>query len=229
LIIYIYHRRALVSNLYEAGQATDPDMAVCMAQMAKHLESIMLVGDHMQLHPVVPSAKHNEMAEQMKTSVFKRFVAIRNYDLTLLQEGHRMGSIFTEFPSAHFYDGKLISNTTCEAPHQIQADVRAWWDSVRGPDTELSGAELPMLMVFPLDGPQAPSIPYEGTTSYCNMAEANAIKNVVTNMLATGKFAKSSFLILSPYTGQVKVLKQMLPTGVQSWCVESGDHSTVSR
>ncbi|XP_075702433.1 3'-5' exoribonuclease HELZ2 [Rhinoderma darwinii] len=87
----------------ECGMCTEPETLVPIVSY-KNAQSIVLIGDHRQLRPVVK----NDLCRTLKVdhSLFERY----QERALLLNIQYRMHSDICEFPSNEFYDGRLLTS-----------------------------------------------------------------------------------------------------------------------
>ena len=87
----------------EATQATEPEI---LLPILKGPKQVILIGDHMQLGPVVLS-KEAAMGG-LNRSLFERMVKLGLRPVRL-EVQYRMHPALSQFPSESYYDGKLIN------------------------------------------------------------------------------------------------------------------------
>ncbi|XP_077109129.1 3'-5' exoribonuclease HELZ2 [Ranitomeya variabilis] len=89
----------------ESAMCTEPETLVPIVSH-KNAQSIVLIGDHRQLRPVIK----NEVCRTLKMdrSLFERY----QERALLLDTQYRMHSDICEFPSNQFYDGRLRTSTS---------------------------------------------------------------------------------------------------------------------
>ncbi|XP_056018047.1 helicase with zinc finger domain 2-like isoform X3 [Ostrea edulis] len=88
----------------EAGMCTEPEsLAAIIATKAKQ---VVLIGDHMQLQPVLKSKYAAELG--LEKSLFERYSNRAN----MLRIQYRMHPGICEFPSNQFYEGKLRTESS---------------------------------------------------------------------------------------------------------------------
>ncbi|RHZ06101.1 hypothetical protein DYB26_014956, partial [Aphanomyces astaci] len=89
----------------EATQATEPECLIPIVQGAKH---VVMVGDHMQLGPVVMNKKAAKAG--LNQSLFDRLIRLQHRPFRLRVQ-YRMHPCLSEFPSNMFYEG--TTRPTC--------------------------------------------------------------------------------------------------------------------
>lgn len=87
----------------EATQATEPEV---LLPMLKGPRQVILIGDHMQLGPVVLSKEAAQSG--MNRSLFERMVKLGLRPVRL-EVQYRMHPALSQFPSESYYDGKLMN------------------------------------------------------------------------------------------------------------------------
>jgi hypothetical protein len=191
--------------LDEAATATDADLLVPAMGFAKSLRGVWLVGDHKQLGATVTSKGVNEFAHQLLLSTFQRLAEGDIVEKTRLNLCYRCSTEFTELSSIECYDGDYKSHPSTETLKPIVGHMREWWTNVANGD-----GELPVCSAIDLSGPRAAAERLEGTTTWQNPSEANAIANLVESILWAGKVKPHEIVILTPYSGQKKLILSLL-------------------
>ncbi|CAK4078756.1 unnamed protein product [Aphanomyces euteiches] len=163
----------------EATQATEPECLIPIVQGAKH---VVMVGDHMQLGPVVMNKKAAKAG--LNQSLFDRLIRLQHRPFRLRVQ-YRMHPCLSEFPSNMFYEGELQNgvSTSDRILKQVQ---------------------------FPWPNPQKPTFFYiclgteeisSSGTSYLNRTEASNCEKCVTYFLKAGVLP-SQIGVITPYEGQ---------------------------
>ena len=187
--------RAVV--LDEATQATEPSLLVPLVRGA---ECVVLAGDPRQLPPTVttPAAK----AAGLDQTLFER---LQRAGLVthLLDTQYRMHPTLAAFPSDRFYGGALKSWVTPEDAAPPPAGFP--WPAPSIP--------LALVETDPFHHPESwgrsDSGPSQGGAgSVANPGEAVLAVRAAAALLASG--GVKSVAILTPYTGQVRALRQLL-------------------
>jgi len=171
----------------EASQATEPSSLVPIVRGARQL---VLVGDHHQLPPTVLDSHAEE--EGLGRSLFARLIEA-GHTPHLLDEQYRMHPAISEFPSKRFYEGKIKNG--------IQADDRPPATGFLWPDWD-----NPVAFV-PVRGEESAAGDGE---SKANRDEAALAVEIVRNIFAGGEIKPKDLGIISPYNGQVRMLRDML-------------------
>lgn len=172
----------------EATQATEPSSIV---PLVKRCEQLVLLGDHFQLPPTVTSSRAAEGG--LSTSLFQRLVTL-GVEPLLLDTQYRMHPGISHFPSKTFYNGRLkdgIDSSAREHPKGFP------WPN----------KEIPVAFVN-VEGNEETS-PFAGSSKQ-NRQEAEVVLRIVEDFLTKGKLSPKQIGIISPYNGQVKILKDSL-------------------
>lgn len=182
--------------LDEATQAPDPIALVALARASR----AVLAGDPCQLPPTVidPHAARDGLA----VTLFERLAAARPETRRMLVVQHRMHEALMAFPSASFYEGKLVAHPSVAAHrledlpgvaadpgragpwHFLDASGRGW--------SEERGADDP---------------------STRNPGQAERVASEARRVLARGLPA-ADLAIITPYEAQARLLRQLLPVEV---------------
>jgi len=172
----------------EATQAVEPEILIPIMHGSKQ---VCLVGDHMQLGPVVTCPKCVEAG--LQNSIVQRLVQLGLRPQRLLTQ-YRMHPVLSEFPSNTFYDGLLTNGISADKrtpPHPIFTWPRhgvplCFYNNVNN-EEEISNSG----------------------TSYINTFEATIVSQIVTQMCNAG-VDPSQIGIISPYSGQKFYLQNFL-------------------
>ena len=97
----------------EATQATEPEI---LLPMLKGPRQVILIGDHMQLGPVVLSKEAAQGG--MNRSLFERMVKLGLRPVRL-EVQYRMHPALSQFPSESYYDGKLMNGVAQNDRHFV--------------------------------------------------------------------------------------------------------------
>ncbi|OQR92004.1 hypothetical protein ACHHYP_04143 [Achlya hypogyna] len=163
----------------EATQATEPECLIPIVQGAKH---VVMVGDHMQLGPVVMNKKAAKAG--LNQSLFDRLLRLQHRPFRLRVQ-YRMHPCLSEFPSNMFYEGELQNGVS-------------------------TSDRILRHVAFPWPNPQKPTFFYislgaeeisSSGTSYLNRTEASHCEKCVTHFLKAG-VQPSQIGVITPYEGQ---------------------------
>eukprot|EP00520_Triparma_pacifica_P017561 CAMPEP_0118669890 /NCGR_PEP_ID=MMETSP0785-20121206/21150_1 /TAXON_ID=91992 /ORGANISM="Bolidomonas pacifica, Strain CCMP 1866" /LENGTH=1092 /DNA_ID=CAMNT_0006564619 /DNA_START=185 /DNA_END=3460 /DNA_ORIENTATION=- len=163
----------------EATQAVEAEALIPVTLGCKQL---VLVGDHLQLPPVVMCKQAAKAG--LTQSLFERLVltGVRPHRLTVQ---YRMHPALADFPSNMFYEGSL-ANGVSEADRTKKGDSFPW------------PASKPMIFFNCPSGIEEISA---SGTSYLNRTEASHIEKVVT-CLMKGGVKGEDIGVITPYDGQ---------------------------
>ena len=176
-------RRFPVVLMDEATQASEPSALVPITRGCRQL---VLVGDHKQLPPTVIS----DAAQQcgLGQSLFERLTEC-GLETHMLTTQYRMHPTIREYPSARFYDDRLDDG--CTPADRPPAAGFLWpdWDH-------------PVAFV-PIEGSEL--VDDEGG-SKSNLDEAAKVISIVNTLLSAGDLSPSDIGVITPYSGQVRLL-----------------------
>lgn len=210
----------------EATQASEPDVLIPLSITINNgiQAQLVLVGDQHQLPPTVLSRKQGKIVRMgLETSLFLRLWR-NGIDTQLLNVQYRMHPQISKFPSVHFYFKRLLNGIgAAERPlPKIFEKEKA------------NSILLKSRTVF-LHVPQGreETDPKSKDTvspghSYCNRAEADVILRLLDDLLGYGDtqletmqaFSPSDIGLISPYAGQVRLLKELLAKKGQHESIE---------
>tara|TARA_B100000683_G_scaffold153700_1_gene148540 strand:+ start:267 stop:2195 length:1929 start_codon:yes stop_codon:yes gene_type:complete len=184
----------------EATQATEP---ASLVPLVKGSRQIVLVGDHRQLPPTVIS--HRAEKGGLDRSLFERLVEMGIAPIMLTTQ-YRMHPSISDFPNKRFYDGKLEDGV------------------------DKSDREAPAGMLWPdWDAPVA-FLPVEGEellspdgASKENSVEASWVVKILMGLIEEGGLEFSDIGIVTPYAGQVRAIRDMIPESMQDVEVRTVD------
>ena len=170
--------------LDEATQASEPE---CLIAVSKGAKQVVMIGDHLQLGPVVMCKK--AAAAGLSRSLFERLILLGHQPVRL-QVQYRMHPALSEWPSNTFYDGYLQNGVTA-----LQREDQS---SFPWPD--------PSLPTFFYASMGQEEISSSGT-SYLNRTEAANVEKIVTTLLKGG-ITPEQIGVITPYEGQRSHLVQ---------------------
>ncbi|XP_067856669.1 3'-5' exoribonuclease HELZ2 [Heptranchias perlo] len=178
----------------ESAMCTEPELLIPIVAH-KHADQVVLLGDHMQLRPIVS----NEFCRRlgMETSLFERYVQ----QALMLDVQYRMHKEICQFPSEKFYKGKLkTDDRIARRPPSIFCHRRKKnCPIIFG---HLVGSEI-SLMVSTEEGNE---------NSRANKLEAERTVNIVKQLIL-GKIKPEDIAILTPYNAQVMEISKLLKAG----------------
>jgi len=187
----------------EATQATEPSALIPLIKARR----AVLAGDHKQLPPTVLSREAERGG--LGVSLFERMISLHPEASALLDTQYRMHPKIMEFPAKAFYEGKLRSAEGLEK--MGLSDLLAF------------PAEDPALddrpVVFLDTSGRSPERTRRGSPSKENPGEAEMVRGLVKELLGLG-LDPSQVGVIAPYEDQVKLLREILPEGVEARTVD---------
>ncbi len=184
----------------EATQASEPSSLVPIVKGARQL---ILVGDHRQLPPTVIS--QNAEDGGLKIPLFERLID-NGIPSHMLTTQYRMHSTIREFPSARFYDNRLEDG--CNDSERPPAAGFLW------PDWNKPVAFVPV---------HGSEIQDPTSSSKSNMDEAAMVVQIVNDLLAAGDLSPEDVGVISPYSGQVRLIRRLFDEAVEGLEIKSVD------
>jgi hypothetical protein len=179
-------RRFPLVLIDEATQATETASLIPLTKGARH---VVLVGDHHQLPPTVISRRAEEAG--YARSLFERLIAL-GAPSTMLTTQYRMHPVIREWPSERFYEGRLEDGVSAEERVAPAGFVWPDWDA-------------PVAFV-PVEGSEDSS---PDGASKQNMDEAGLAVRIVDMLLSGGDLTPSDIGVVTPYSGQVRLLNDL--------------------
>ncbi len=176
----------------EATQVTEPTSLIPLMYGCQQLT---LIGDPEQLAPSV-SIKHNSPLEltELSITIFHRLQKLPSFDSVFLNEQHRMHPKLVEFPSTHFYGGKLVTaNSRHEQKSIFQENV---------PFIDISN---PHVFI------NCHQSEIRSGTSHSNLIEAQLVITVIKRLIDS-KISSQQVVVLTPYSGQLKCIQNECQT-----------------
>ncbi|KAI3430973.1 hypothetical protein D9Q98_009377 [Chlorella vulgaris] len=189
----------------EASQATEP---ASLVPLLKGAECVVMAGDQRQLPPTVISQRAVEEC-QLDVPLFSRLIdgGVRTL---LLDEQYRMHPAIAAFPSQQFYGGLVRSGITEQHRPPIQGIP---WPNPSCPVhfVNVDGFEERSSSRSGQRGPGKSSSERSGASggaSFSNFEEAEIAMRVMAFMARDPSV--ESIALLSPYSGQVRLLNSQL-------------------
>lgn len=168
----------------ESTQAIEPD---CLLPFELNSGHVALLGDHMQLGPIVKSSKLKEST--FAKSLFERLVD-NGFKPFLLGIQYRMHPKLYELPNSLFYDNSVESSVTAE---QRTQNVSFCWPA----------SDYPM-MLWHCDQEETIDI-----DTYYNIREARRCKVLIDMLLESGVSA-TQIAVITPYAGQRSYIRNVV-------------------
>lgn len=194
------NRRFPIVLIDEATQATEPSALV---PIVKGTRQLILVGDHRQLPPTVTSQRAEEGG--LDISLFERLLS-NGLPAHMLTTQYRMHPTIREFPSSRFYDNRLEDG--CTSADRPPAAGFLW------PDWDKPVAFVPV---------HGAEMEEESGSSRSNMDEAAVVIKIVNDLLVPGDLTPEDIGVISPYSGQVRLIQGMLDGQIDGLEVKSID------
>jgi len=194
------NRRFPIVLIDEATQATEPSALV---PIVKGTRQLILVGDHRQLPPTVTSQRAEEGG--LDISLFERLLS-NGLPAHMLTTQYRMHPTIREFPSSRFYENRLEDG--CTSADRPPAAGFLW------PDWDKPVAFVPV---------HGAEMEEESGSSRSNMDEAAVVIKIVNDLLAPGDLTPEDIGVISPYSGQVRLIQGMLDGQIDGLEVKSID------
>lgn len=191
----------------EAAQALE---SACWIPALKASQKLILAGDHCQLPPTIRS---NDPAVQrgLSRTMFERVLELYGNQpqrvSRMLCVQYRMNEMIANWASQAMYDGKL---TTHEGVRQrlISDLVEYRDDAEQQEDIDIAMiTETPLLLIDTAGCELHESVNAAG--SKFNTGEANLVAQHVRSILRLG-VQQSQLAVISPYNGQVEILRSLL-------------------
>ena len=184
----------------EATQATEPATLVPIVRGARQ---VVLIGDHRQLPPTVISRRAEEGG--LSRSLFER-ISEMGISPFLLNTQYRMHPSISSFPNSQFYNGLLEDGVDVEERETPPGILWPDWNSP--------------LSFLPVDGDEVLS---PDGASKENPAEASWVVKILMDFVEKGNLQISDIGIVTPYSGQVRAIRDMIPENLQSVEVRTVD------
>ena len=194
------HRKFSIVLIDEATQATEPSALVPIVKGARQL---ILVGDHRQLPPTVTSQRAEEGG--LDIPLFERLLS-NGLPAHMLTTQYRMHPTIREFPSARFYENRLEDGCSSSDRPPVAGFLWPDWDK-------------PVAFV-PVHGAE---IEEEVGSSRSNMDEAATVIQIVNDLLSPGDLSPEDIGVISPYAGQVRLIRTMIDGEIEGLEVKSVD------
>jgi len=183
-----------VAVIDEGSQQVEPSTLIPITKV----DRFYIAGDHKQLPPTVVSEK----AKELENTLFERLIKNHPELSTMLEVQYRMNEKIMEFPNKMFYDGKLIAGESVK--NHLLKDF-----NLKKPEkyVEVLNPEKPLGFIDTCET-NAYEFQPSGSTSYENYREAVLVVEVVSELLKMG-LNKKDIGVITPYSAQVKLIKQL--------------------
>jgi len=186
-----------VTIIDECSQAKEASCWIVVPKAPK----LILAGDHMQLPPVIHNVHNNEVQEQLSISLMQRLLKQKKTKKTSrkLRTQYRMNELIMKWPSAVFYQNKLIAhhsvaNNTLKDTRSVKCN--SWTEPV-------------LILIDTKDH----SVKYESpkNKSFFNKLEVHEVHSHILKLTESG-VKPSQIGVISPYAAQIEVLCAQLGT-----------------
>ena len=208
----------------EAAQALE---AACWIAIPK-ANRFILAGDHRQLPPTIKCPE--AIAGGLDRTLMQAIVENQPKSVTLLRRQYRMCDAIMQFPNREFYDGLLESDPSVKYRGILDWDTAIEWiesdftpTSSKGRSSNAAGGQDDHSIDSDLQASRNAYPPLLGgggevggySESYSNPLEAELTVNVLKQYFEKiGKdrilFEKIDVGLISPYRGQVRLLRQLI-------------------
>jgi hypothetical protein len=202
--------RAKVLICEEAGEVLESHVLTALLPSIQHA---VLIGDHLQLRPRISNLKlsmeydrRNGFQYNLDESLFERLANSRFGDWNT--DGERQGERGSRFPVASLDHQRRMHPTIATLvretlyPHLQDHPNTTCYPEIPGMKRRL----------FWLDhrNMEDANDPEEPMQSKTNMWEANMVTALVRHLCRQGKYKPGEIAVLTPYVGQLRVLRDML-------------------
>ena len=184
-----------IAIIDEASQATIPSILIPINKA----EKFVLIGDHMQLPPVVL----NNNAEYLKTSLFENLIIHYKHKSQELLIQYRMNEILMKYPNMKFYENKLICSKKSKN-YSLGNIVLEKYDSTS-----------PLIFIDTSKHKNNKETSSEHSYSYINNLEIEIVLDIIDMYLKKGIQPKD-IGVISPYAKQVQLIKEKTKIAVRS-------------
>ncbi|XP_020624429.1 helicase with zinc finger domain 2-like [Orbicella faveolata] len=180
----------------ECGMCMEPETLIPIVY--SKAQQVVLIGDHMQLQPIVKNRLARSLG--LRISMFERF----SDNAFMLEEQYRMHPDICEFPSQHFYGGKLVTPLSVidrDRETRLRRRFINFWPSHSDADY------VPLVRMIKT----VEDLPLKGTP----LAHDICLGNVeVVNKLSNCGVMMDRMVVLSPYRAQCHIIRKELANDV---------------
>ncbi len=183
-----------VAVIDEGSQQIEPSILIPIMKAKK----FYIAGDHKQLPPTILS----EFAKELENTLFERLINKFPELSIMLEIQYRMNEKIMEFPNKEFYNGFLKSAELVKTHTLADLKVKTpeKFKKILAPDEAISFLDI--------SESNAEEYQPEGSTSYENYYEAHLVLSLVEELLKM-EVNKKDIGIITPYSAQVKLIKQL--------------------
>ncbi|KAF8465538.1 P-loop containing nucleoside triphosphate hydrolase protein [Kalaharituber pfeilii] len=195
--------RSLDAKVLICEEAAEVLEAHILTALIPKMEHAILIGDHLQLRPQIMNFDFSVenprggTAYGLNTSLFERMVEVERYGgkrfpIAKLDTQRRMHPSISNLVRNTLYPGLKDHSSTAERPNVTGMAKRLFWMDHRNPEEGDGNQQL------------------QGSTSYANLWEADMVVGVVQHLARQGIYKSGEIAVLSPYLGQLSILKKKL-------------------
>ncbi|KAL3446759.1 hypothetical protein BJX65DRAFT_318478 [Aspergillus insuetus] len=192
----------------EAGEVLESHVLTALLPSIEHA---ILIGDHLQLRPRISrlalSMDHDNGAgkHNLDESLFER---LANVKLTLPTENHSAKERAFEFPVAQLgYQRRMHPSISSLIRRDLYPQLKDHPSTSKYP--QVAGLRR-RLFWLDHENPEDPSDPEEPMQSKTNTWEADMVTALVSHLCRQGKYKPGEIAVLTPYVGQLRLLKDRL-------------------
>jgi hypothetical protein len=204
----------------EAGEVLESHV---LSALLPSIEHVILIGDHLQLRPRISrlalSMDHNNGAGKynLDESLFER---LANVKLTLPNENHSIEERAFAFPVAQLgYQRRMHPSISSLIRRDVYPQLKDHPSTSKYP--QVAGLRR-RLFWLDHENPEDPSDPEEPMQSKTNTWEADMVTSLVSHLCRQGKYKTGEIAVLTPYVGQLRLLKDKLENIVNLVISEPG-------
>ncbi|MCB0111639.1 MAG: hypothetical protein KDE53_37205, partial [Caldilineaceae bacterium] len=191
---FLGERHFALCVIDEAAQSTEPSSWIPL----RYCQRVVLAGDHQQLPPTIVSRAAQEGG--LGVSLMERLMGAAPQLARPLTVQYRMHHQIMAFPSQQLYGDALLAHHTV-ADHLLQ-------DLPHVHATPLTATPLQLIDTAGAD--YSETVEEDGESRF-NEQEARLVARKVTELLNAG-LLPTQIAVISPYTAQVRLLRDMLAT-----------------
>lgn len=199
----------------ECGQALEPEVLV--PALLAHRGSLVVLGDHKQLPPVVPLKDEGARA-LLGCSLLQRLAQQAHTQPLMLAKQYRMHPLIAKFASEHSYGGKMVSDESTHGLTLATSCLRVWPGGTplafmhsEGPESRIDRRAWSNAAAHP--NPDVCAALQAHPDSCANLAEAQKVISCLLSILRSTKATKAtkatSIFIITPYNAQQALLNAL--------------------
>lgn len=184
-----------VAVIDEGSQQVEPSTLIPIMKA----DRFFIAGDHKQLPPTVVSQE----AKELERTLFERLIENQKDLSLMLTVQYRMNEKIMEFPSKEFYEGKLVAAEEVKGRTLSDLGVKEpeSFKEVLSPEVPLAFVDTSLINAYEFQP--------KGSTSYENYEEAKIAVELAFHLHRMG-LSREDIGIITPYSAQVKLIKELL-------------------